>query len=216
MSSGSEGAIGKADGNVSAGVDCAVGSVLEGVPGGVESMAKGGDGNGLSWFEEMEAEAEAVLEDSPLRVFGYAGRIGRLAALALSRGSRYIAYSSDVGEAFRPVVDPKYIRIGYGVAITYVCTDIALYTHRAYEQGKDTTRAFIHQTTFQTLASLALPSLVIHQGVHLSQKAFTKMGRFQRYGPVVTGLLMIPLMPPLVSYCVFSQKQLLHDFCCSG
>ncbi|GBG27263.1 Mitochondrial fission process protein 1 [Hondaea fermentalgiana] len=147
---------------------------------------------------ETETMEQELLENSPLRVLGYFGRLGRLAGMAFSKGSRYIAYSSDVGEAFRPVIDPKYVRAGYGVAIAYVIADIGLVTHRAYKLKEDYTRAFCSQTTFQVLGSLVIPSIVIHQGVHLSQKGFAKMKRFQKWGPVLTGLAMIPFMPVLI------------------
>ena len=49
-------------------------------------------------------EDDPFLENPALRGLGLMGRVGRLLGLAFAKGSRYLAYSSDVGEAFRPVV----------------------------------------------------------------------------------------------------------------
>jgi len=141
-----------------------------------------------------------ILEHSPLRVLGYFGRIGRILGTVAAKGSRYVAFSSDVGEAFRPVVDQKYVKIGYGVAIAYVITDVGLTGYQAHKKGSDVTRATLQQATFQLFGSLLIPSLVIHQGVHLAQKGFlkVKVPKVQRWGPVIAGLAMIPFMPVLI------------------
>mmetsp|Transcript_7088 Transcript_7088/g.12453 ORF Transcript_7088/g.12453 Transcript_7088/m.12453 type:complete len:216 (-) Transcript_7088:274-921(-) len=170
------------------------------VPDNVEAIEQEAGGITFHHGEKGATELEEVelMEDTPLRVLGYFGRLGRLAGMALAKGSRYVAYSSDVGESFRPVVDPKYVRAGYGIAIAYVATDVALVAKAAQERKEDVARATSQQLTFQVLGSLLLPSIAIHQGVHLAQKTFFKVGRFQKWGPVVTGLAMIPFMPVLI------------------
>lgn len=37
---------------------------------------------------------------------------------------RYIAYSSDIGEAFRPLTSPNFVRAAYGISWAYVSTSI--------------------------------------------------------------------------------------------
>ena len=56
-------------------------------------------------------------------------------------------------------------------------------------------RAFCHAATFQGIASLALPMVVIHQAVHAAQYATRRMGRFTRWGPTIAGLALIPALP---------------------
>ena len=43
---------------------------------------------------------------------------------SVKAGSRYVAYSSDVGEAARPLVSPTFVRAMYGVAFAYVGYDV--------------------------------------------------------------------------------------------
>ena len=47
---------------------------------------------------------DPLVDDHALRSLGYAGRIARLVSPLLTGGSRYLAYTSDVGESFRPVI----------------------------------------------------------------------------------------------------------------
>jgi fission process protein 1 len=145
--------------------------------------------------EDLELK---LLEDSPLRWLAYLGRYGRVLAASVAKGSRYIAYTSDVGEAFRPVLDERVVKAGYAVAIAYVVTEIGLTTHRAQSKGEDVKRAFAQVTTFQMLGSLIVPSIVLHTGVSQATKVFIKVQRFQRWGPSAVGLAMIPFMPTLI------------------
>mmetsp|Transcript_40722 Transcript_40722/g.68175 ORF Transcript_40722/g.68175 Transcript_40722/m.68175 type:complete len:246 (+) Transcript_40722:160-897(+) len=109
---------------------------------------------------------------------------------------RYAAYSSDVGEALRPVISPMWVNATYGLAISYVIGDIAYHGYLEQQrEGGDVKRAVAHATSFQLLASLLIPALLIHKGVHLAHKGFTRAGRFTKWGPSVVGLAMIPMMP---------------------
>ena len=121
------------------------------------------------------------------------------AKAAAAANARYTAYSSDVGEAFRPMVPEWAVRATYGLAITYIAGDVGLTT---YEESKrpdatqeTTFRAFCHAAIFQGVASLALPMAIIHQAVHAAQVATKKMGRFTKWGPTLAGLLLIPALP---------------------
>ena len=139
----------------------------------------------------------------PDRYLGYGARVGRLIGMAVAKtstavvkGSRYVAYSSDVGEAFRPVANPRWVRAGYGVAFAYVIGDTGWQANKArYIEGKDVTRTAAHTFAFHSVASIAAPSLIIHTQVHLVQKICQRAGRFQKWGPVIAGLALIPLLP---------------------
>jgi len=49
---------------------------------------------------------------------------------------------------------------------------------------------------FQSIASVALPSLIIHQAVHATQKALAgSSARALRLGPVAVGFAILPLLP---------------------
>jgi mitochondrial fission process protein 1 len=57
------------------------------------------------------------------------------------------------------------------------------------------TQCIVERTAFQGLASIAIPFAIIHSTVSLGRKLFTKIGRFQKFGPSVLGLSVIPLLP---------------------
>ena len=62
------------------------------------------------------ADQNADSTNSDARYLGYAARL----RTALRAAHRYFAYTSDVGEAFRPVVRPWVVRTAYGVSWAYV------------------------------------------------------------------------------------------------
>lgn len=52
-----------------------------------------------------------------------------------ARAARYLAFTSDVGEAFRPVVNPFIVRFSYGISWAYCIGDVAVEAHRAQQRG---------------------------------------------------------------------------------
>ena len=117
------------------------------------------------------------------------------AKAAAAQNLRYTAYTSDVGEAFRPVVPTWAVRGTYGLAISYIFGEIGLTTYREHEAGGDAARAFAHAALFQGVASLALPMVIIHQTVHAAQAVTKRIGRFTKWGPTIAGLALIPALP---------------------
>jgi len=49
---------------------------------------------------------------------------------ALTANARYTAYSSDVGEAFRPVIPEWGVKATYGLAVAYIAGDVAHTTYK--------------------------------------------------------------------------------------
>lgn len=45
---------------------------------------------------------------------------------------RYVAYTSDIGESFRPVAHPYIVRSAYGVSWAYILGDVAHEGYKAY------------------------------------------------------------------------------------
>uniref|UniRef100_A0A6V3UCH0 Mitochondrial fission process protein 1 n=1 Tax=Lotharella globosa TaxID=91324 RepID=A0A6V3UCH0_9EUKA len=114
---------------------------------------------------------------------------------------RYVAYSSDIGESMRPIVHPRVVTALYGVTWAYVFGDVA---HAGYIEstsgGSNTeiARTMIFTLTFQSIASVLIPSVIIHQAVHFSQHGLENMkapAAVRRYGAAVVGLALIPGMP---------------------
>lgn len=105
--------------------------------------------------ESHHANNEAM-DESLGRYSAYAMRLRTL----LVSSSRYIAYSSDIGEAFRPLTRPIVVQAAYGVSWAYIFADVG-YTCYASCKGRDlgdpgvkTDVAWIatRRAVFQTLA----------------------------------------------------------------
>ena len=123
-------------------------------------------------------------------------KVATKAKAAAAANVRYTAYSSDVGEAFRPMVPEWAVRATYGLAVTYIVGDVGLTTYKEHcKPDGNPTRAFVHASIFQGVASLALPMFIIHQAVHAAQIATKRMGRFTKWGPTIAGLALIPALP---------------------
>ena len=60
-------------------------------------------------------------------------------------------------------------------------------------------RVFTQTATFELIASVAMPSLIIHQAVHFAQHQAQRLppGVFVRWVPTVVGLCCIPFLPYL-------------------
>mmetsp|Transcript_14746 Transcript_14746/g.42226 ORF Transcript_14746/g.42226 Transcript_14746/m.42226 type:complete len:261 (-) Transcript_14746:8-790(-) len=153
-------------------------------------------------------EEENVLQSGPARYIPYIARTKMLllrAKQAVVSGSRYVAYSSDVGESLRPVLKPWMVNLTYGIAGAYIVGDTALSGYLKYSAGHSSevvAATVAHTATFQVGASLALPALIIHTAVHQAQNVlrrptFSAMPRLAQYGPSGLGLAIIPLLPLL-------------------
>jgi fission process protein 1 len=66
--------------------------------------------------------------DSSIRYAAYASRI----RTALMSAQRYVAYTSDIGESFRPVAHPNLVRTAYGISWAYLIGDVAHEGYKAY------------------------------------------------------------------------------------
>jgi hypothetical protein len=102
---------------------------------------------------------------------------------------RYMGYSNEVGEAFRPII-PRLVVPSYALAIVYVLADTVDKGRQAHElsvatSGAADTRRVLEQAgdclVWQLLASVFVPGAVIHQVVHF-------LGR---------GIKATPSMPPM-------------------
>ena len=153
-----------------------------------------------------EVIEEDVLRDSEARYLAYAQRVARV----LGTSSRYLAFSSDVGEAFRPVVPTQVVRFSYLLTWGYVFSDIGYSTYSAYKLHPDN-RDFVKDraaraTSFQLVGSVILPFAIIHTGVKQSSHVFNKLApnmKFVRtWGPSAVGLSIIPLLPRFVDHPV--------------
>ena len=131
---------------------------------------------------------ESSLEEGPLRYVVYARR----AVQAFLVKGRLIAYTSDVGESVRPVVPPSVVRLCYGITWAYVAVDVGYNGFEEHDKGSPPTtvaRTVVHTTTFQVIASVLVPSLIIHQAVHMAQQGCQRLprGRVAMWLPSLVG-----------------------------
>ncbi|KAG8956572.1 hypothetical protein FRC04_000050 [Tulasnella sp. 424] len=167
-----------------------------------------------STVEDVQKAADDNLDtiDTNARYMAYGARI----RTALRASTRYIAYTSDIGEAFRPVVPPWLVTGGYAISWLYLGVDVSYESYKAYRQGptpieaanfSETTRIGMLATkraVFQSIASMALPAFTIHTVVKQAGKAFKNVQnpRLKIWGPTFIGLSCVPALPYLFDHPV--------------
>lgn len=135
--------------------------------------------------------------ETPLRFAAYTARVRTI----LLTAHRYVAYTSDIGESFRPVAHPNLVRGAYGISWLYLTGDVANEGYKAWvanqeklgkkqsasvgsaniapgseNTGKvlfleDYRTVMVQRALFQGLASMGLPAFTIHSIVKYSGKA---------------------------------------------
>jgi len=151
----------------------------------------------------VEKDVDSV--DTDIRYFAYGARL----RTALRAAHRYVAYTSDVGEAFRPIVPPRIVSAAYGVSWVYLAGDVGYEGYKAYKKGPSPVEAanfsestrigmlVVKRAVFQSVASMALPAFTIHTAVRCSKPLFKSVQnpRLKLWGPTVTGLSLVPGLP---------------------
>ncbi|PGH06809.1 hypothetical protein AJ79_06452 [Helicocarpus griseus UAMH5409] len=74
----------------------------------------------------------ADTKDTPYRYAAYTNRIRTI----LLSAHRYVAYTSDIGESFRPVAHPWLVRSAYGISWAYILGDVANEGYKAYLRNR--------------------------------------------------------------------------------
>mmetsp|Transcript_33490 Transcript_33490/g.48572 ORF Transcript_33490/g.48572 Transcript_33490/m.48572 type:complete len:196 (+) Transcript_33490:18-605(+) len=141
-------------------------------------------------------EVHAVdMNETQLRYAAYSAGLARI--------FRYLAFSSDFGEALRPVVSSRIVNASYSVAIGYCFADVFWEGYKHHKRGNITekhepltlTQVVVERATFQAVASMIVPTIIIHTSVDVTKKLCKRIGRFQKWGPSIVGLSIIPLLP---------------------
>jgi len=134
--------------------------------------------------------------DTNIRYAGYTGVMS-----ILFQSVRYTAYTSDLGESFRPIIHPKLVTTTYCISWAYVIGDVAWEGWKAASRQKKNKSEVLGIVTermiFQSLASMLIPMFIIHSTVDVGKKLFNKT-RFQRWGPTFLGLSLLPFLPFVV------------------
>ncbi|GAX79359.1 hypothetical protein CEUSTIGMA_g6801.t1 [Chlamydomonas eustigma] len=178
------------------------------LPENVTKIIKKFDLNGNGVVEENESQAlghELELGETNARYAAYTA--------AFARGFRYLAFTSDFGEALRPVIASRLVTASYAVSIGYCFADVGWEAYKHHQRGYMTepthhkpfsqpmsmTQLVVERSTFQALASVAVPFAIIHTTVdatkHLIKAAGASKGALGRWGPSIAGLAIIPALP---------------------
>lgn len=169
-------------------------------------------------------------EDSTETSVRYAAYASRLRTIMLS-AHRYVAYTSDIGESFRPVAHPNWVRAAYGISWAYLIGDVSHEGYKAYlrnqevlhptpdpaapeatalkARGKlpaieDYRARMAERAVFQSIASMGLPAFTIHSIVRYSGRAFksVKNPTLRVWGPIGLGLAAVPALPYMFDHPV--------------
>lgn len=168
-------------------------------------------------------------EDSTESNLRYAAYANRIRTIMLS-AHRYVAYTSDIGESFRPIAHPWLVRGAYGISWAYLIGDVSHEGYKAYKKNQrilhpeadpnasdakllapgrvpaiDDYRArMAERAVFQGLASMGLPAFTIHSIVRYSGQAMknVKSPRIRAWGPIGLGLAAVPALPYMFDHPV--------------
>lgn len=156
------------------------------------------DGNNDLDSKEISALQEDLFQ---LRLIAYTA--------AVTRAVRYLAFTSDLGEAARPVVSLRWVRASYGVSWGYCIVDVVSEGRTAMKQqvpNADIAKLVAERAVFQSLASMALPAFTIHTTVKLAKPLFARISRpgsrVTTFGPSLAGLCVVPFLPLMFDHPV--------------
>ncbi|KAI8091164.1 mitochondrial 18 KDa protein-domain-containing protein [Gilbertella persicaria] len=147
---------------------------------------------------EKAKEGKIDSLEGKARYLAYGARI-RTALLA---STRYLAYTSEVGEAFRPIAHPALVTAAYGVSWLYLGLDVSYEGYKAAHAGQDkviVATTVVKRGVFQSIASMLAPAITVHSIVKYSAYAFknVKNQKVKGWGPTVLGLGIVPVLPYL-------------------
>ncbi|KAK4188713.1 mitochondrial 18 KDa protein-domain-containing protein [Podospora australis] len=85
-----------------------------------------------NFFDELVDGYAPPSTESNVRYAAYATRFRTI----LLSAHRYVAYTSDIGESFRPVAHPWLVRGAYGVSWMYILGDVSYEGYKSYLQNQ--------------------------------------------------------------------------------
>ncbi|XP_055385147.1 mitochondrial fission process protein 1 [Condylostylus longicornis] len=113
---------------------------------------------------------------------------------------RYLGYSNEVGEAFRPLIHRNFVNLSYGVAVSYVLADCYDKSSKVYEKTKDLKKTAIMTGDvflWQMLASVIVPGFTINRITTLAIRFLRKKDlnkAIKKAIPTGLGLTSIPFI----------------------
>ena len=83
----------------------------------------------------MSSSSDSSSVDSTDTNYRYAAYANRIRTILLS-AHRYVAYTSDIGESFRPIAHPWLVRSAYGISWAYLIGDVSHEGYKAYLRNR--------------------------------------------------------------------------------
>lgn len=80
-----------------------------------------------TWWDTLASGTAPESTESSVRYAAYASRFRTI----LLSAHRYVAYTSDIGESFRPIAHPIAVKAAYGVSWTYLIGDVGYEGYKA-------------------------------------------------------------------------------------
>ncbi|CAK7228198.1 hypothetical protein SBRCBS47491_006823 [Sporothrix bragantina] len=87
-----------------------------------------------NFYDELISGYAPESTSSNVRYAAYAARLRTI----LISAHRYVAYTSDIGESFRPVAHPYLVRSAYGISWAYILGDVGYEGYKAYLHNQRT------------------------------------------------------------------------------
>jgi len=87
--------------------------------------------NRLQSVVKLTWHRQPTSTDSNVRYAAYAARFRTI----LLSAHRYVAYTSDIGESFRPVAHPWLVKGAYSISWLYIGGDVALEGYKTYQKN---------------------------------------------------------------------------------
>jgi len=134
-----------------------------------------------------------------------------------SRLVRYIAFSSDVGEAFRPIANKWVVNSTYGIAFAYCIADVIYNGNKEYKRSTPPNMSHVYNrasrtVVFHSFGSLLIPAVTIHSVVHGAHKlTHNSSPRMKLIVPSAAGLACIPFLPMFVDEPVEHCTEMVFD-----
>jgi fission process protein 1 len=84
------------------------------------------------WMDDLYEGTAPDTTDTSVRYAAYANRMRTIMLSA----QRYVAYTSDIGESFRPIAHPYLVRGAYAVSWAYLIGDVSNEGWKAYKRNQ--------------------------------------------------------------------------------
>lgn len=113
-------------------------------------------------------------QEGNLRYAAYANRFRTI----LQASHRYVAYTSDIGESFRPIAHPFLVKFGYGISWLYILGDVsyASWIVKLKLEGRYTNDLMPWNYPYPEPNTMAAQAFKANQGDHLSESDYRLVG----------------------------------------